>query len=72
MTKIHVMYLDNYKHLLQQVSKTIVPKFIHMKKMFLGKIYIVLFYNNHVSSLYLVCTHNVNGGCILEDCCTGV
>ncbi len=31
------MYYDNYKHLLQQIAKTIVPKFIHMKKFFWGK-----------------------------------
>jgi hypothetical protein len=34
MKKIHVMYLDNYKHLLQQVAKMIVPKIVHMKKEF--------------------------------------
>jgi len=37
MKKKHVMYLDNYKHLLWQVAKTIVPKFIHMKKFFFIK-----------------------------------
>jgi hypothetical protein len=30
-----VMYLKNYKHLLEQVAKKIVSKFIHMKKFFL-------------------------------------
>jgi hypothetical protein len=37
--KKHVMYLDiyyvmYYKHLLYQIAKKIVPKFIHMKKKF--------------------------------------
>jgi hypothetical protein len=31
------MYWDNYKHLLQQIAKNILPKFIHMKKKKLGK-----------------------------------
>jgi hypothetical protein len=31
------MYLENYKHLLQQVAKNIIPKFICMKKLFLRK-----------------------------------
>jgi hypothetical protein len=31
------MYLDNYKHLIQQIAKMIVPKFIHMKKNVLAK-----------------------------------
>jgi hypothetical protein len=31
------MYLENYKHLLQQFAKTIVQKIICMKKLFLGK-----------------------------------
>ncbi len=31
------MHLDNYKPLLLQVAKKIVPKFIHMKKFFLAK-----------------------------------
>jgi hypothetical protein len=31
------MYLDNYKHLSQQVAKKIVPKFINMKKSFWDK-----------------------------------
>jgi hypothetical protein len=42
-----------------------------MKKFFWGKKHKVLFYNNHVGSLYVVGTHNVNGGCILEDCGRG-
>jgi hypothetical protein len=31
------MYLDNYKHLLQQVAKKIVSKFIHIYKDFFVK-----------------------------------
>jgi len=31
------MYLNNYKHLLKQIAKKKVLKFIHMKKVFWGK-----------------------------------
>jgi hypothetical protein len=41
--KKHVMYLDNYEHLLQQVSKKIVPNFIHMKKKNCEKRHTILF-----------------------------
>jgi hypothetical protein len=52
----HVMYLDNYKHLSCQVAKKIVQKFIHMKKKLQEKKHVIYFYNNHVSSLYPICT----------------
>jgi hypothetical protein len=35
--KKHVMYWDNYKHLLQQIAKKLVPKFIRMKKLYRQK-----------------------------------
>jgi hypothetical protein len=31
------MYWENYKHLLEQIVKNIVPKFIRMKKKIIGK-----------------------------------
>jgi hypothetical protein len=58
MKKKHVMYLDDCKHLLQQVAKNIIPKFIHMKKNYWEKGHVIFFFNNHVGSLYLVCTQN--------------
>jgi hypothetical protein len=68
MNKKHVMYLDNYKHLLWQVAKAIVPKFIHMKKLFLGKKTYNLFYSNLVGSLYPVCTQLISLKCFWTLC----
>jgi len=31
------MYWDNYKHYLEQFTKDFTQKFIHIKKLFLGK-----------------------------------
>jgi len=32
-----IMYWDNYKHYLEQFTKDFTQKFIHIKKLFLGK-----------------------------------
>jgi hypothetical protein len=54
--KKNVMYLDNYKHLLKQVVKKMFQNSFIWKSFFCQKRHAILFYNNHVGSLYPICT----------------
>jgi hypothetical protein len=54
--KKKVMYLNNYKHLLQHVAKKLFHNSFIWKRFFWEKILTFLFYSNHASSLYPICT----------------
>jgi len=60
--KKKVMYLDNYKHLLKQVAKKLFQNSFIWKSFFWQKGHAILFYSNHVGSLYPICTQLQNVG----------